>query len=175
LTTDSPLPREKQFCCFCGYPLVQKQWEGRLRPFCDRCELPIYENPVPATAVVVSDADSGLLLVKRNVAPKKGYWSLPGGFMELNELPEQAALRELEEETGVSGNIDTLLGVAAHDSPSYGTVLIVGYLVTDYRGRLTAGDDAAEVKFFSCDRLPELAFDSHLRFVQTARQFLNPA
>ncbi|MFP4039224.1 MAG: NUDIX hydrolase [Desulfosudaceae bacterium] len=169
MTTDSSPAGDKQFCHFCGHNLTRKLWEGRSRLFCPRCELPIYENPVPATAVVVTDEVSGLLLVKRKVAPKKGYWSLPGGFIELHELPEQAALRELEEETGLSGRIENLLGVATHDSAAYGTVLIVGYLVTSFQGKMEAGDDAEAVAFFPFERLPELAFDSHRVFVQTAR------
>jgi len=59
---------------------------------CERCGEPIYENPVPATAVVVIDKTESLVLVKRGVDPKKGYWCLPGGFMEIGETPEQEAL-----------------------------------------------------------------------------------
>lgn len=160
--------QQKHYCHFCGNRLERRFWEGRERPFCRECRSPIYENPVPATAVVLRDNTRGLLLVKRSVAPKKGEWALPGGFMELSETPEACALRELKEETGVNGSVDRLLGVASHRSEAYGTVLILGYLVTRYEGRLQPGDDAADVAFFPFDDLPEIAFKSHRLFVKDA-------
>lgn len=160
--------KEKLYCPFCGRTLYRRNHEGRIRPYCDRCATPIYENPVPATAVVVADPASGILLVKRNVDPRKGEWALPGGFIELSEAPDRGALRELVEETGVSGTIDTLLGVETNNSDTYGTVLIVGYLVTQYSGDLRAGDDAQEVAFFPPEAMPPIAFNSHAAFIRRA-------
>jgi len=130
-----------------------------------RCAGPIYENPVPATCTIVADGEKRILLVKRSVEPKKGYWCLPGGFMELDETPEQCALRELREETGLSGKIKLLLGVRANPSPMYHTVHMTGYLVNEFSGTPVAGDDADEVKWFSIHALPEIAFDSHRHFI----------
>lgn len=171
MTINDPAP-QKRFCHFCGNRLTQKDWEGRVRPFCPRCRRPIYENPVPASALVVVDQAANLLLTKRSVDPKKGLWCLPGGFMELSETPEASALRELREETGLVGVIRTLLGVRSNHSDRYGTVLIVGYLVTDYSGEPVPGDDAEAVDFFSPEALPEIAFESHAFFIQTALKLL---
>ncbi len=121
---------------------------------------------MPATCIVVVDKKERLLLVKRSVEPKKGFWCLPGGFVELGETPEKAALRELKEETGLSGKIDMLLGVTSNESVQYQTVLIIGYLVKNYKGNLFAGDDAEDAGFFHYDRLPEIAFDSHKNFIK---------
>ena len=77
--------------------------KGRPRLFCESCRTTIYENPVPATCLVTIDARERLLLVKRSVDPKKGWWCLPGGFMELRETPEEAGLRELAEENRPGG------------------------------------------------------------------------
>ncbi|MFC1798409.1 NUDIX hydrolase [Thermodesulfobacteriota bacterium] len=159
--------RKKTNCCYCGGPLIDKMCEGSRRLFCEHCREPIYENPVPATSLVVVDDKNHLLLVERNVEPKIGYWCLPGGFIELGETPETSALRELAEETGLSGNINRLLGVASNHSDRYHTVLLAGYLVTRYSGELSAGDDAAQVAFFRPDELPEIAFESHLYFIRT--------
>jgi 8-oxo-dGTP diphosphatase len=158
--------RNKKFCHYCGNGLTKKQWEGRLRLFCEHCREPLYENPIPATCLVVVDKSARVLLVKRSVEPKKGAWCLPGGFMELDEAPEHAALRELSEETGLKGQVDMLLGVSTNPSAQYHTVLMVGYLVKSYSGNLTAGDDANDVKFFHFDELPDIAFNSHASFIR---------
>lgn len=156
----------KEYCHFCGGRLSEKFYEGRLRRFCHRCAAPIYENPVPATCLVTIDDQERLLLVKRSVDPKKGWWCLPGGFMELQETPEECGLRELAEETGLTGKIDMLLGVTSNHSTSYDTVMMTGFLIRSYKGDLYAGDDADEARWFNYDDLPEIAFDSHKKFIK---------
>lgn len=158
----------KRFCPFCGHPVQRRMHEGRMRLFCDTCRLPIYENPVPAACVVVADSRMGILLVKRRVEPKAGSWCLPGGFLELDESPEQGALRELREEAGLEGRDPVLLGVLTNHSDEYETVLVIGYLVRLFEGRLKPGDDAEAVRWFHANRLPEIAFSSHRRFVDMA-------
>ncbi len=159
--------REKKICHFCGTNLIKKKCEGRIRLFCTQCNEPIYENPTPATCIVVIDNTERLLLVKRSVEPKKGFWCLPGGFIELGEMPDKAALRELKEETGLSGKIDTLIGATSSHSNMYNnTILILCYLVKDYNGQLIAGDDAQDAAFFNYSQLPEIAFDSHEEFTR---------
>ena len=158
--------KQKQYCHFCGTPLEDRFTEGRLRKYCDSCEEPIYENPIPATCTIVEDKNGKILLVKRSVEPKKGFWCLPGGFMELDETPEKSALRELREETGISGKIHLLLGVRANPSPMYGTVFMTGFLVRDYSGKPVAGDDASDVRWFDIANLPEIAFESHKHFIK---------
>jgi 8-oxo-dGTP diphosphatase len=115
--------------------------------------------------MVVVNATDQVLLVKRSVAPRKGEWCLPGGFIELGESPEAGALRELTEETALYGTIDTLLGVRTTPSTQYGSVLMVGYLITNTNGQPVAGDDAAQVRWFSICDLPPIAFDSHQHFL----------
>ena len=144
--------------------MTQRFIEGRQRLYCPACSRPIYENPVPATCTVVV-VRGRVLLVKRSVAPKIGEWCLPGGFIELGESPERGALRELTEETGLSGAIEALLGVRATPSAQYHSVLMVGYSVTDIRGSVRPGDDASEVRWFPLDELPPIAFDSHRHFL----------
>jgi len=157
----------KKYCLYCGKPFTKRFIEGRTRLFCGYCREPHYENPVPASCVVVIDSRDRLLLVKRSVPPLIGHWCLPGGFMEADEGPEGAALRELKEETGVSGKIDRLLDVTTSFSPQHASVLLVGYLVTSFIGALRAGDDASDVAYFPRDGLPDIAFESHKRFIRS--------
>ena len=158
--------KTKRFCHFCAHVLEERHIEGRMRLYCTRCQEPIYENPVPAACVVLIDDQQRLLLVKRKVAPKEGRWCLPGGFIECGETTEQAAIRELREETGLSGRINTLIGVTTSPGTLYKSILLVGYLITCFSGSVTAGDDASAVAFFNRDQMPEIAFESHTSFIR---------
>jgi len=157
--------KEKQYCPYCASRLIQRSVEGRTRLFCKSCQSPLYENPVPASAVVVSNNNNQILLVKRTVEPKAGWWCLPGGFMELGETPEESALRELQEETGLYGKINRLLGVLINPSKQYKFVLLVGYHVNEFSGDPSPGDDAEAVQFYELSSMPEIAFDSHKAFI----------
>ncbi len=160
----------KRFCPYCGQPIDKLVYEKRLRLFCHSCQLPIYENPIPAACMVVMDSGNKILLVKRLVEPKAGSWCLPGGFMELDETPEQCALRELEEESGLIAEAPILLGALTNNSNQYKTVLVIGYLVKRFRGKLKAGDDADAVQWFELNQMPEIAFSSHRRFIKIASE-----
>ncbi len=158
--------RQKIFCPYCGSRLARRHVEGRDRLFCRPCDGPFYENPIPAACSVVVDAAGRLLMVRRGVEPKAGRWCLPGGFMELGETPEECALRELREETGLSARIRRLIGVAANNSRMYDTVLLVCYLIEDFEGVPAPGDDALEAAFFPPDRMPTAAFAAHRHFIR---------
>ena len=166
--------QQKKFCPFCAGLLEERFAEGRRRLCCSVCDKIQYQNPIPAACTLVINPQGHLLLVRRAVPPKVGEWCLPGGFMELAELPEETALRELFEETGLRGKIERLIGVTAHPSSLYGAVLISGYLVQNFSGLARSGDDAQELAFFPMDALPELAFDSHRRFVRIYRDLYMP-
>ena len=97
--------------------------------------------------------------------------------MECGETPEQAAIRELKEETGLTGRINELIGVTTSPGTLYESILLIAYLVTDFSGSATAGDDATAAAFFEIEQLPEIAFESHqsvirLYFASFARQFV---
>jgi 8-oxo-dGTP diphosphatase len=165
----------KSHCPFCGGPLLRKRIEGRLRLNCNLCRRTLYENPTPATCLVVIDPGNRVLLVKRSVDPRKGQWCLPGGFIELGESPEEGALRELTEETGLRGQIERLMGVRSTPSVQYDGIIMIAYLVRQYDGHLVAGDDAQEADWFSNEHLPAIAFDSHAFFIRQYYQSSHPA
>ena len=142
--------------------------ENRERNFCADCRAPVYENPVPATAVIVFNERQELLLVQRAVEPGKGKWCLPGGFQETDETPEQCALRELREEAGIEGRVTELIGMAMSPHPLYRAVLVAGFRVDAAGGELRAGDDALAAAYFPLSQLPEIAFVSHKRIIERA-------
>lgn len=125
-----------------------------MRRYCPSCGFVRYENPLP---VVIAIAVRGgqFLLIKRGIAPKKGYWGCPSGFVECGESPEEACLRELEEEAGVTGEIERLVRVARRmDSELYGDMLVVSYLVRVTGGTPRAGDEVDEVRYCDPEELP---------------------
>ena len=123
-----------------------------------------YKYPRPAYTVDIIIIQLGkILLIKRGHSPYEGKWALPGGFMDMDETPEQAAIRELEEETAIKvKRLKQFRTYGAIDrDPRHRTISTVYYAVLDDDLNITpkAGDDAAEAELFSLDDLPELAFD----------------
>ena len=156
----------KTFCPYCGEKVIEKSFAGRNHCYCQKCDIIHYENPLPAVAALVLNHKDQLLLVKRSVEPAKGKWCLPGGFIEIDESIEEAALRELEEETGIKGEIDGLIDFFSQKGWHYKAILIFGYKVKILGGEVRAGDDAQDAGFFSLDTLPPIAFLSHQRLIE---------
>ena len=157
---------EKTYCPYCGGTTSHGQWEGRDRRYCRDCRRPLYDNPIPAVCAVVFDTHDRILLVQRKVAPRRGEWCLPGGFMELEETPEAAVLRELREEAGLDGQVTGLIGLKAAPNRIYHTVLVAGYRVAPLSTSIHAGDDAMTVRWFDCQEMPPIAFGSHRAFIR---------
>jgi len=125
-----------------------------------------YKYPHPAiTAYCIVFAryngNTKLLLIKRKNHPCKGSWAFPGGFMNIDETTEDAARRELREETGLA--VDRIFQVGAFSKvdrdPRERVVTIAYYTVIDHPTTVQAGDDAGNARWFDIDGLPELAFD----------------
>ena len=94
-----------------------------------------------------------------------GEWALPSGFIEVEETPEEACLRELNEETGLEGEIIRLVGVYSQKSQVYKKVLIIGFEVKAH-GHPSPGSDSLEAKYFPLDEIPEVAFSSHREIIR---------
>ena len=81
--------------------------------------------------------------------------------MEESETPEESCLRELKEETGLSGVIEKLVGVFLSESSVYKSVLVIGFKIKKVKGKAEAGDDSEEIGTFALSKLPPIAFKSH--------------
>tara|TARA_R110001592_G_scaffold49259_3_gene153879 strand:+ start:549 stop:923 length:375 start_codon:yes stop_codon:yes gene_type:complete len=111
----------------------------------------------------VARANDELLFTRRAVEPCKGEWTLPGGFIELGETAEEAALRELHEETNLRATCAELLGVSTKQSPNVGAVMVLGFIISDWSGEedMRPDTDAMEVRFFPKLSRPPMPFSVH--------------
>ncbi|MEL7112453.1 MAG: NUDIX hydrolase [Pseudomonadota bacterium] len=129
--------------------------DDKERSVCQRCEFIDYQNPkIVAGSVVLKE--NKILLCKRDIEPRKGFWTLPAGFMELGESVEEAAQREAQEEALADIEIDCLLAV--YSVPRIGQVQVMfrANLMGDYG----VGPESQEVKLVEWKDIPwsELAF-----------------
>lgn len=128
-----------------------------------------YQHPhaavtVDITVFTVRNDELNVLLIKRADEPYQGEWALPGGFVHMDESLEQAAERELVEETGVSGvYLEQLYSFGDPGRDPRERVVTIAYyaLIPSDTVKLRAATDAEGVAWFSVDKLPELAFDHH--------------
>lgn len=100
-----------------------------------------------------------ILLVRRNHGPYKGFWAIPGGYVELGETCEEAVVREIREETGLETKIKRIMGVYSAPSRDPRQTITVAYLLEIKSGRVQKSEEATDIKWFSLNKLPPLAFD----------------
>ncbi len=129
-------------------------------------------TPALTVDCVVFDADDRLLLIRRAHEPFTDRYALPGGFVEVGETVEAAALRELREETGVDGRIERLIGVYSDPARDpRGHNVSVAFLVNSAGGAARAGDDAAAAAFMANWEELSYAFD-HAQIIADARKLM---
>lgn len=133
------------------------------------------EQPWFAVDCVVFDPSGKLLLIRRKNPPFEGEYALPGGFINYGETTEQAAARELFEETGLRAVSLSLIGVYSEPTRDPRRhVISIAYLATVHEYKPTAGDDAAHAEFVDGWHDQRLAFD-HNEIVNNAKALLNRA
>ena len=163
------------FCPSCGAPLTDGIRFDRMRRFCRYCGFIYFRDPKVAVIALVED-DDRVLLVRRAVIPRIGHWSLPGGYMDADERPDEAVVREVQEETGVDVRVlglHTLHPMLGHADSSAGKPTIPKGIVLVYRAAWVAGepapsDDVSEARWFEADEVPwdTLAFETTDRFLR---------
>ncbi len=146
------------YCSHCGTPVVVKVPEGETLPryVCDGCQTIHYQNP-KIVAGCIPEWENQILLCRRAIEPRTGFWTFPAGFMELGESTEQAAARETWEEANADVEITDLYAVF--------TLIRVNQVYVVFRGRMRTldhgvGSESSEVRLVDPERIPwdELAF-----------------
>ncbi len=146
-----------KFCPKCGGSLAKKT---KTLFVCTQCEFHFYQNPKPSNALIIINTNSDVLLVKRKFEPKKGFWDLPGGFIEINETLEESTIREIKEELGVKiENIKYFKSYAdtySYKGVNFPTICAVFYTITknNILPKIKIGDDILEAKLFKSKAIP---------------------
>lgn len=152
------IPHSIKHCKVCGGAVVYAvpPDDNRDRAICTVCRTIHYENPINVVGTVPT-WDDQVLLCLRNIEPRRGMWTLPAGFMELNETVEEGAARETDEEAGARFELQGLFTVLS--------VVKVGQVHLYFRARLldtdfAPGPETIEARLFREDEIPwdELAF-----------------
>jgi ADP-ribose pyrophosphatase YjhB (NUDIX family) len=147
-----------KFCSHCAAPVVKRVPPGDALPrwVCDQCGIVHYENPKLVVGSIPSH-EGRLLLCRRAIEPRYGYWTLPAGFMENAETAGQAALRETMEEAGARIELGPMFSLVS--------VPLVNQVHLFYRARLLdlefkPGEESLEVALFDESDVPwtQIAF-----------------
>ncbi|MDP6869531.1 MAG: NUDIX hydrolase [Candidatus Poseidoniaceae archaeon] len=130
-------------------------------PACEKCG----QWPQPSIAVDAVVVNNGkILLIRRGNEPWKGKLALPGGFVDVEEDPKNAVLRELKEETGIVGEVERVICVKGNpERDPRGHVISIAYLVTA-DGEPVAGDDAENAEWYTLSEINNLAGD-HMEII----------
>lgn len=140
--------------------MTQREAFCRPRAACNACGFVHFRDPKVAAAVLLGD-QGRVLLVRRAVDPRRGFWALPAGFVEVDELPDEAAAREALEETGLHVAVGNLLRIRRTSNPDKPGLLLT-YQGQVLGGALQASDDVSEARWFSVQEIPwdDLAFET---------------
>ena len=157
--------RPARFCGQCGKPLSRATvpLDSRPREVCNACGTVHYENPRILVACV-AEFESQLVLCQRAMAPAKGLWFLPSGFMELDEALEVAAVRELHEETGLLIRSSELALYSVLSIPRLNEVYAIFRVTLAATPSLSPGVESSDVRLFRARSCPNtLAFPQFFR------------
>ena len=141
-----------KFCTQCGHSVEYRVPEGddKLRAVCPACGYIHYQNPKIINACIV-ECNGRILLGKRSISPRKGYWGIPAGFMELGETCREGALRECREELCASVGHIELFGIYNVVPRDQVHVIFRGQLLDEH---YQAGHETAEARLFRESKIP---------------------
>lgn len=163
------------YCVRCGSVLETRVIEGREHEACPNDDFVLWRDPKVAAAVVV-EVDGGVVLGRRAIEPGYGLWCLPGGFVNDDEHPADAAMRECMEEISAAVELTSLICVYHVPKRDAHSMVGIAYQARLADGaQLRAGSEMLEVRVFPLDSLPPLAFPSHRQVVDEFLKSRAPA
>ena len=146
---------EIRYCYKCGAAVSRQLRDGKVRPVCTACGVVVFVDP-KVVVVVIAEVDGKVVMVRRDMEPGRGKWTVPGGFVDRGEVVEEAAAREFLEETGLTVEVTGLVGVYSREADAN---ILVGYAGNVVDGKLAAGPETQAAGLFDADALPPLAFE----------------
>lgn len=147
-----------KYCPMCATPLIEKDIGHVRRPACPACNFIQFLNPKLVVVVVIQYMGK-LLLGRRNIEPGKGLWNFCGGYVDLGETVQQAAMREVKEEANLDVQLENLIGVY---SAGGGSHVIIAYQASILSHQMSSlapqHEEVSELTFFAWEELPTFAF-----------------
>jgi ADP-ribose pyrophosphatase YjhB (NUDIX family) len=169
-TLTFPGPESYKFCPVCGRGLASRQIKAGepSRLVCSGCGFVFYIDPKLAVIALVP-CDGGLVMVRRAINPGYGLWVVPGGFVDVGELVEDAVVRETREEASLTVRVVRLLNVHSY---KHSRTVVLSFITEYVAGDLGAGDEEMEARIFAPEDIPweGIAFSSTRDAV---REYLN--
>jgi ADP-ribose pyrophosphatase YjhB (NUDIX family) len=149
-----------RFCPCCGGRLEKRLLKPQdpRRLVCTACDFVFYVDP-KLSVIALIPLEDGLVMVRRAIDPGYGLWVVPGGFVDLGEVVEEAVVRETQEETHLTVRPLGLLNIYSYQNHR---TVIAAYLTEYVSGELAAGDETLEARVFGFKEIPwsQIAFSS---------------
>lgn len=151
------------YCPYCGSLLQFRMEEGKPHQYCPERDFEFYPHNPLAVAAIVLGMNGTVLLAKRAREPFVGLWTLPSGFVDFGEHPDEALIREIKEETGLEVAHYALRAISNSDQdPRAQGVVLITYVVTVNDGELkNDAEENLELRYWPMDKLPPMAWKIH--------------
>jgi len=165
---DQYLKENYKFCPRCGAKLSNQ--EDHLS--CSSCGFKFYYNPASAVCLVTFNENNEILLAKRGIEPYLGSWDTVGGFIDVSETAEKAAIREFKEETNLNAKVKKYWGSTDDVYGEAGPKAINLFFEMEIiDGEMKAQDDVAELKYFPINQIPEnIKFKCSREFIKILKK-----
>ncbi len=147
-----------KYCPMCATALIEKDISHMRRPACPACNFIQFLSPKLVVVVVIQYMGK-LLLGKRNIEPGRGLWNFCGGYVDLGETVQEAAIREVKEEANLDVQLENLIGIYSSGGGSHVIIAYQASILDNRIHHLTPQhEEVSELAFFAWEELPEFAF-----------------
>jgi 8-oxo-dGTP diphosphatase len=162
---------EYRYCPVCGNPVETLLEEENKRWYCSACGKKLYRNPTVGVAAILFE-DGKILLVKRAKGVSyEGHWCIPCGHVEWGEDIRDAGRREFFEETGIHAQMGPVFEVHSNFHDPKRLTVGIWFWASRTGGEAVPGSDAAEVRFYPVDRIPDkMAFPTDLYVIEKIKR-----